>query len=236
MIALPATGHLLESFAHTFGSSASTLLGATGWVTYIVGAEWRIKHFLALNTQSPEQQAYEHAFYACDPLAPAHCLKAGLRVALLQEQISNSVEHQTYRREFLEPFGIADALEVFLQSDAGLILGCSLLRHHPAPRFVDADRVKAEALLALGDFALARIFPGNQASIESITKRFPILTAREVTLVQLVAAGLNNKQLSRELDISLPTVKTHLLNIFRKLETSSRTELVSRILGFGGDE
>ena len=48
--------------------------------------------------------------------------------------------------------------------------------------------------------------------------------------MQLVAVGLNNKQLCRELVISLPTVKTHLLNTFRKMGVASRTELAAKIL------
>lgn len=63
-----------------------------------------------------------------------------------------------------------------------------------------------------------------------IIERFPTLTPREAAMVQLVAAGLSNKQLCRELDISLPTVKSHLLNVFRKMEISNRTELAARVL------
>jgi DNA-binding CsgD family transcriptional regulator len=63
-----------------------------------------------------------------------------------------------------------------------------------------------------------------------IAKRFPALTAREATMAQFVAAGLSNKQLCRELDISLPTVKTHLLSVFRKMGIRSRTELAAKVL------
>jgi DNA-binding NarL/FixJ family response regulator len=49
------------------------------------------------------------------------------------------------------------------------------------------------------------------------------LTEREVTLVQALARGLSNKQISQELWITEQTVKFHLRNIFRKLEVTSRT-------------
>jgi DNA-binding NarL/FixJ family response regulator len=49
------------------------------------------------------------------------------------------------------------------------------------------------------------------------------LTEREVTLVQALARGLSNKQISQELWITEQTVKFHLRNIFRKLDVTSRT-------------
>jgi DNA-binding NarL/FixJ family response regulator len=49
------------------------------------------------------------------------------------------------------------------------------------------------------------------------------LTEREVTLVQALARGLSNKQISQELWITEQTVKFHLRNIFRKLGVTSRT-------------
>ena len=49
------------------------------------------------------------------------------------------------------------------------------------------------------------------------------LTDREVTLVQAVARGLSNKQISQELWITEETVKFHLRNIYRKLDVSNRT-------------
>jgi DNA-binding CsgD family transcriptional regulator/pimeloyl-ACP methyl ester carboxylesterase len=53
------------------------------------------------------------------------------------------------------------------------------------------------------------------------------LTAREVEVLELVAEGLTNEQISRELYVSLNTVRHHLKNIFLKTHTSNRTEAAS---------
>jgi len=53
------------------------------------------------------------------------------------------------------------------------------------------------------------------------------LTARERRLVELLAVGLSNKTLARELDVSLNTVKFHLRNIFEKLSVANRTQVVA---------
>jgi DNA-binding CsgD family transcriptional regulator len=48
------------------------------------------------------------------------------------------------------------------------------------------------------------------------------LTAREVEVLRLVAAGLNDAQVAERLVISVRTVNTHLTSIYNKLGVSSR--------------
>jgi DNA-binding NarL/FixJ family response regulator len=51
------------------------------------------------------------------------------------------------------------------------------------------------------------------------------LTSRERDIIRLVARGLRNGEVARKLFISEETVKTHLNNIFRKLNLRDRVEL-----------
>src|ERR1039457_2590725 len=53
----------------------------------------------------------------------------------------------------------------------------------------------------------------------------PLLSDREMEVVQLVAQGLQNKEIGKRLLISELTVKNHLHNIFDKLGVSDRLEL-----------
>jgi DNA-binding NarL/FixJ family response regulator len=53
-----------------------------------------------------------------------------------------------------------------------------------------------------------------------------LLTPREEQVVALVADGLSNREVARELDLSEHTVKKYLFRIFDKLGISSRVELV----------
>jgi DNA-binding NarL/FixJ family response regulator len=50
------------------------------------------------------------------------------------------------------------------------------------------------------------------------------LTERELTVMELVGRGLSNKEIARELWVGEPTVKFHLVNIYRKLGVANRTE------------
>ncbi len=54
----------------------------------------------------------------------------------------------------------------------------------------------------------------------------PRLTVREEEVVRLVARGMSNKAIARQLGISPRTVEGHLNHVFQKLDTTSRTELV----------
>lgn len=51
-----------------------------------------------------------------------------------------------------------------------------------------------------------------------------ILTAREIEILQLVAAGSKNSDVAARLWITEQTVKFHLRNIYRKIEVANRTE------------
>ncbi len=70
---------------------------------------------------------------------------------------------------------------------------------------------------------------------ESLGEESPIepLTAREMEVLQNMAAGLANKQIALALNISEHTVKFHLSSLYAKLEVSSRTEAVRRGIALG---
>ena len=52
----------------------------------------------------------------------------------------------------------------------------------------------------------------------------PGLTAREQSVLELMATGRNNTQIADDLSISLSTVKRHVSNVFAKLGVENRTQ------------
>lgn len=61
----------------------------------------------------------------------------------------------------------------------------------------------------------------------------PSLTARERTVLRLVADGLANKQIGARLGISEETVKTHLKDVFARLGVVNRAEAVTKAIQQG---
>jgi DNA-binding NarL/FixJ family response regulator len=53
-----------------------------------------------------------------------------------------------------------------------------------------------------------------------------LLTKREEDVVRLLAEGMQNREIAKELSLSEHTVKNYLFHIFDKLGVSSRVELV----------
>ena len=59
------------------------------------------------------------------------------------------------------------------------------------------------------------------------------LTRRETEVLQLVAAGLQNKEIAAKLGLSLATVRNHVHNMLEKLDVHSKLEMASLALRKG---
>jgi len=57
------------------------------------------------------------------------------------------------------------------------------------------------------------------------------LTSREREVLDLLARGISNKEISKGLFVSVETVKSHVKNIYKKLEVKNRVEAAKKIAG-----
>ena len=93
---------------------------------------------------------------------------------------------------------------------------------------VDVDGfASAVRSTAAGQSALA---PGVAAHLIAKQASIGDLTQREEEVANLLAAGLSNADIARELHMSVFTAKNHVRNILMKLQVQSRTEAASLIL------
>ena len=74
--------------------------------------------------------------------------------------------------------------------------------------------------------------------LANVVDRLSSLSRREAEVLRLVARGMDNKQIARELGVSEPTVKSHVYSIFGKLGLLSRIQaaLLANQLGRIGPE
>lgn len=59
------------------------------------------------------------------------------------------------------------------------------------------------------------------------------ITPREYEVLQLMAQGLSNQEIAGRLFVSLNTVKTHISNVFSKLDAQRRTQAIQRAKEIG---
>jgi|SRR3954464_1454827 DNA-binding NarL/FixJ family response regulator len=102
-----------------------------------------------------------------------------------------------------------------------------LLKDTPIGTLTDAIRAAARGETVLAPPVAARLVTHMQAPAEEQ------LTPREVQVLGLVARGLSNSEIGRQLYIGEATVKTHLLRTFVKLGVSDRTAAVTVALSRG---
>jgi DNA-binding NarL/FixJ family response regulator len=82
--------------------------------------------------------------------------------------------------------------------------------------------------------AIATLLTEEDREIDVLSKRLATLTPQQVRVLMMLRAGLLNKQIAFELDVSEATVKAHVSAILLKLNVDSRTQAViaaSRIDG-----
>jgi LuxR family maltose regulon positive regulatory protein len=99
-----------------------------------------------------------------------------------------------------------------------------------AARGIAPDYV-ARLLAAFPDFAVASTTPSKIQNLKS--KMVEPLSQRELEILQLIALGLSNREISERLFLALSTVKGHNREIFGKLQVQRRTEAVARARELG---
>jgi DNA-binding NarL/FixJ family response regulator len=98
----------------------------------------------------------------------------------------------------------------------------------------EAELLAGVRAVAAGEVALA---PGVAALLvkraAAPAPTAPVLSARELEVLRLVADGLSNREIGERIFLGEATVKTHLLHAFGKLEVNDRTRAVIRAMELG---
>ncbi len=58
------------------------------------------------------------------------------------------------------------------------------------------------------------------------------VTKREQEIIELILQGKSNREIEKEIFISIYTVKNHIQNIYTKLGVRSRTKLIQFVLDY----
>lgn len=238
---MPALGAAVSALAQLVRPSAT--------VFYWVGADNEPSGFELFGMTEMMHRTYLQRYCALDPMHPSRFSTRTGNVLTLAGELPETVRGASvYWRRFLSPHQVVDVMEVLLRDSTPGAHGTqgaqgtrpaaafSLLRMAPAEAFSADDQYHARAVQPLLEAALVpalreqramRTHARHGTEVENDIR--PNLTHREQQIARLVRNGLSNKEIARELALAQPTVKTHLLRMFRKLGVSSRTEMIGAL-------
>jgi DNA-binding NarL/FixJ family response regulator len=113
-----------------------------------------------------------------------------------------------------------------------------LLKDSGGEGVVHAIRAVASGEAVFGPGVAERIMGFFSAPRAAPRRTFPELTEREEEILSLVAQGKSNREIARQLFVSLKTVRNHVSNILLKLQVADRAQAVirARDAGMGHDE
>jgi two-component system, NarL family, nitrate/nitrite response regulator NarL len=101
------------------------------------------------------------------------------------------------------------------------------------PKTLSGDNL----MLALEKMAAGEVYaPGDlkNGATEGMTIiGAEVLTPRELEVAAMLVKGASNKEIARALDLQEVTVKLHVRNLCRKLETKNRTQIAVRLAQLG---
>ncbi len=122
-----------------------------------------------------------------------------------------------------------------------LLLKAFNLREHPGSNFKGLDLVVTgqegknfnlylmEYGIGHGRKSYAVILSPALAQETNVVQPPHSLTDREKNVVFLIIRGKKNQEIAQELNISIPTVKKHIQNIFQKMNVSNRASLIAKL-------
>lgn len=199
---------------------------------YLVDPDMRHRGIVLRNLDPEVERDYASNFRQLDPLNPALFARTVDRVVCIDEQVSErELLLSDYYLEFMLPNNHRHVADMFFRRESHIIAVLTMLRSELVGPFAVNELAHLRTLQPFLEYTLNSVYlPKRIQQRRGAQERFG-LTEREVDVLELIVAGANNKEIARELGLSLATVKTHLQHIFHKAQVSSRTALSARVLG-----
>ncbi len=153
-----------------------------------------------------------------------------------------------YYLSYYRNMGLADEIGLFSAAPEGARLVISLMRDGPNKRFSPNEKNDLQSIFSIVETFASNFweysFSGSHSDKEkrpddTLNKKLELsfqnfggelLTRREQQIAQLLLRGHSSASISKELSISLGTVKIHRKNIYSKLGISSHSDLFTLFL------
>ncbi|WP_148505176.1 helix-turn-helix transcriptional regulator [Paenibacillus beijingensis] len=218
----PDLTHWLSSFESTFGYSQSLL--------WSCDKNLSIHCITSRNIEQRAIEEYDQYFYSLDLLAPkvvSPMLKEG-RVLRLRDIVPGAAyEKNPYYHDYMLKYQHYHLMTVYLVSGQRVVGLIDLIRSKNEAPFSDEEVMKLEFIARF----LSQRLEMYKQTVPFFAENTQVqLTRKEKEILEYVRKGYSNEEISAQLYISVNTVKTHLLNLYRKTGASNRTELSYKMI------
>lgn len=203
-------------------------LGAEWGSFYRIGSGQRPFGFRNLGIPREFGAAYARlGMQHVDPLHPFRLVPRKRRFSTMGDARGEDPARHRNFMAFLQSFGGREAAEMIFTHQGKAVAGASLVWTQKAPEYARTVEL-GTTLQSYIEFSLGALWPGVGAEGRACADAE--LTSRERDVVDIVCRGFTNEQIASHLNISVATVKTHLIHIFKKARVETRGELISRVL------
>jgi DNA-binding CsgD family transcriptional regulator len=140
-------------------------------------------------------------------------------------------ERLDFYGEIVRPLGAHSVLTAMLGVRGRGLAIMQVARTGRTPEFGDRDAAFLKQMLPV--LSLGEALHDESRPAPPLIASAEALSARERDIVSYVALGFTNRQIALALGTSPHTVHSQMKNIFRKMDVSTRAELVGRTVGPG---
>ena len=177
------------------------------------------------------EEGYKSQFWECDPMHPS-LFEGKDTVVITNSMLMTDFAWQKTRLyvELFKPHNYFHNADVFFRQNGVIIAVLTLLRKDPVKMFTDKEVERLKQVQPFIEYCLKKVYLSKRVhDRESLCDEYGF-TARELDVVELALTGASNKVLVQQLKISLPTLRTHMQNIFSKVGVHSSSELISKLM------
>ena len=220
-----ATASTEEVLRHRFMDTAGDYFGVQRWGIYLLNEQNNLKSVDAIGVSDTFIERYQQWGISIDPVlnyvrhyhVPAHeaivLPQGSWKQSELYKRCCSTHDHE-------------HIMTGPIVGQGRLVGTVNFARTGSAPSFNQSDLAALGAVCAHFSARLAEVRSLSHASQNILLQR---LTPREIEIADLVAKGLTNAAIGKELWITQNSVKQALKRMFRKLGVSARTEMVAKL-------
>lgn len=213
------------------GNALLRLLNADYFCSYIWNEKQRsFANCVAVNMDVINLKKYDDYFWQCDPITKK--LQSYRRAVAVNEVMAQKeLEKTEFFQDFLRPEGLHTGINLYVYDGDTNIGDFRIWRRQGRSAFSESQMLSLNLIAPHFKNAMinARKYTKNTDISGHLASTYPSITNREADVALLVGAGLSDKEISRKLNVSFATVRSHINQLYNKTGVHKRAAFVSHL-------